>query len=141
MPAAGRRRWPKRSVRDSSSTMELEQRREEERETRRPAVESLSVDGELAPVKRLAAWVGNRALSALAREGSGLLPDGRAHPDVEAAIGRTRGNGGSLDASSRQRMGSALGDSLADVRVHTDDTADALARSVSARAFTTGADL
>jgi hypothetical protein len=121
--------------------MEHEQRREEERETRRPDVASPSVEHELGPVERLASGVGNRAFSALAREGAGILPDGRAHPDVEAAIGRTRGGGLSLDATSRHRMGSALGDPLADVRVHTDETADALARSVSARAFTTGADL
>lgn len=121
--------------------MELEQRREEERETQRPEVEAPSAEAELDPVERVASRVGNRAFSALARDGAGILPDGRAHPDVEATIGRTRGGGSSLDASSRQQMGSALGDPLADVRVHTDDTADALARSVSARAFTTGADV
>ena len=38
-------------------------------------------------------------------------------------------------------MGGALGDSLDDVRVHTDDRAEALASSVSARAFTTGTDV
>jgi hypothetical protein len=38
-------------------------------------------------------------------------------------------------------VGAALGDSLADVRVHTDDGAAALARSVSARAFTVGSDI
>jgi hypothetical protein len=39
------------------------------------------------------------------------------------------------------RFAQPLGDSLTDVRVHTDSTADTLARSVSARAFTTGSDL
>ena len=38
-------------------------------------------------------------------------------------------------------MGGALGDPLDDVRVHTDDHANALASSVSARAFTTGSDV
>ena len=42
---------------------------------------------------------------------------------------------------SRREVGSALGDSLSDVRVHTDDAAAALARSVSARAFTVGNDI
>jgi hypothetical protein len=121
--------------------MEHEQRSEEKRESGRPKIAAPGVETELAPVERLASEVGNRAFSALAREGAGILPDGRAHPDVEAAIGRTRGSGTTLDARSRERMGSALGDRLADVRVHTDETADALARSVSARAFTTGADL
>jgi hypothetical protein len=121
--------------------MEHEQRREEERQTRRSDVTAPSAEHEPEPVERFASGVGNRAFSALAREGAGILPDGRAHPDVEAAIGRTRGSGSSLDARSREGMASALGDPLADVRVHTDETADALARSVSARAFTTGADL
>jgi hypothetical protein len=90
---------------------------------------------------RLASSVGNAAFGALAREGSGILPDGRAHPDVEATIAQTRGGGQTLDPGVAQRMGSALGDDLSDVRVHTDTTADALAGSVSARAFTTGNDV
>ena len=90
--------------------------------------------------ERLASTLGNRAFGSLA-QGVGLLPDGRAHPDVEATLARTRGSGGTLDELARGRFGHALGDSFADVRVHTDAAADALTRSVSARAFTTGADL
>jgi hypothetical protein len=93
------------------------------------------------PVERLASGVGNRAFAALAREGAGILPDGRAHPDVEAAIARSRGRGSELDEGVRSRLGPGLGDSLDDVRVHADDHADTLARSVQARAFTTGSDL
>jgi hypothetical protein len=96
---------------------------------------------EQSPAERLASSVGNRAFSALARDGAGILPDGRAHPDVEATIAHTRGSGHSLDAGVASRFSQPLGDSLADVRVHTDSTADTLARSVSARAFTTGSDL
>ena len=115
--------------------------RQQEREGRifeRPPEQAEEVH---QPAERVAASVGNQAFGALAREGAGILPDGRAHPDVEATIAQSRGSGGSLDAGTRERMGPALGDSLGDVRVHTDDTADALARSVSARAFTTGSDL
>ena len=75
------------------------------------------------------------------RQGAGVLPDGRAHPQVEAAIARARGGGGSLDAAVRARFGPRLGDDLADVRVHTDAGADALSRAVSARAFATGRDI
>jgi hypothetical protein len=96
---------------------------------------------EVAPAERVASAVGNQAFSALATQGSGILPDGRVHPDVESTIARTRGGGGELDTSTRERLGPGLGDSLADVRVHTDDTADALAGSVSARAFATGTDV
>jgi hypothetical protein len=77
----------------------------------------------------------------LAREGAGILPDGRAHPDVEAAIARSRGGGRPLDPATREQVAPALGDPLADVRVHTGPEAEALARSVSARAFTTGTDV
>lgn len=120
----------------------LEQRRDDEREARAGERSGGAAAAEQAPVERLAASVGNQAFGALiAREGAGILPDGRAHPDVEAAIARTRGLGGSLDSGVRERNAPALGDPLDDVRVHTDASADALARSVSARAFTTGSDV
>ncbi len=89
----------------------------------------------------LASTLGNAAFATLARNGAGILPGGVVHPDVEAAIARTRGGGSGLDAGVRDRLAPELGDALADVRVHTDDHADALSRSVSARAFTTGADV
>ena len=43
--------------------------------------------------QRLASAIGNQAFGALARQGAGILPDGRAHPDVESAIAQTRGDG------------------------------------------------
>jgi hypothetical protein len=93
------------------------------------------------PLEQLASDVGNRAFGVLAREGAGILPDGRAHPDVEAAIARTRGGGQALDPATREQVAPNVGDELADVRVHTGPEADALTRSVSARAFTTGSDV
>ena len=96
---------------------------------------------EQTPVERLAASMGNVAFAALAREGAGVLPGGRVHPDVEAAIAAQRGRGHGLDPGTRDRVAPALGDPLEDVRVHTGPEADALARSVEARAFATGRDL
>ncbi|HXA55525.1 MAG TPA: DUF4157 domain-containing protein [Solirubrobacteraceae bacterium] len=94
------------------------------------------------PAQRLAAEVGNRAFGALiSRECASILADGTVHPEVQAAIARRRGGGGALDGRSRERFASQLGDPLADVRVHTDAGADTLARSMSARAFTTGSDV
>ena len=92
-------------------------------------------------VERLASSVGNRAFAALARQGEGILPDGRAHPDVEAAIAASRGGGRALDGAVRERLAPGLGDPLTDVRVHEDPDADHLARAVSARAFAVGSDL
>jgi hypothetical protein len=62
------------------------------------------------------------------------------HPDVESLIARRRGGGGALDARVRASLEPRLG-SMADVRIHSDAVADALARSVQARAFTTGRDV
>ena len=94
-----------------------------------------------AALQRVASNIGNAAFARFAEPGSALLPGGRVHPDVEAAIAAARGHGGALDATVRERVGATLGDPLADVRVHADERADTLARSVSARAFTTGADI
>jgi hypothetical protein len=119
----------------------FEQRRDEERAEHEGEHAPEAPASVHAPIERLASGMGNQAFSTLAREGAGILPDGRAHPDVEAAIAQTRGGGGQLDTGARERFGPDLGDSLSDVRVHTDANADALTRSVSARAFTTGSDV
>ena len=119
----------------------FDQRREQEREGFTPAPAREIAPPEPSPAERLASTIGNQAFSVLAREGAGILPDGRAHPDVEATIAQSRGSGGQLDAGVRNKVAPSFGDPLSDVRVHTDDTADSLARSVSARAFTTGSDL
>jgi hypothetical protein len=93
------------------------------------------------PLHQLASDVGNHAFrSTLARDGAGILPTGEVHPEVQGTIDSTRGSGTSLDHGVRGRMEGSLGD-LSDVTVHTDDTADALNRSVSARAFATGTDV
>lgn len=96
------------------------------------------------PVAALARAVGNRGFSRLVarmRDGEGILPGGVVHPDVEAAIGAAHGGGRALDRSVSDHVGSALGDSLSDVRIHADGAAAALTRSVSARAFTVGSDI
>jgi hypothetical protein len=115
---------------------------EREQQARRPDEQPLPVADPPQAAERLASAVGNRSFGAiLGRAGAGILPDGRAHPDVEAAIARSRGSGAPLDAGTRDRVGPALGDSLSDVRVHADDHADALTSAVAARAFATGSDL
>ena len=52
------------------------------------------------PVERLASGIGNRAFTELARHGEGILPDGRAHPDVEPAIAARRGGGSASTRAS-----------------------------------------
>jgi Domain of unknown function (DUF4157) len=97
-----------------------------------------------SPLTRIATAVGNRGFArtiARMRDGEGILPGGVVHPDVETAIAAARGGGQPAQLAVAGSVGAALGDSLADVRVHTDDGAASLARSVSARAFTVGSDI
>ena len=112
--------------------------REHEDPGRRP---DLAPESETASVERLAGQVGNQAFTVLARDGAGILPDGTAHPDVAAAIARRRGYGEPLEEGMRDDLAGKLGDSFHDVRIHKDGEADAIARSVSANAFTTGSDV
>lgn len=96
---------------------------------------------DLASVERLASSIGNQAFGVMARAGAGILPDGTAHPDVTAAIARRRGYGEPLEDGLRSELAGKLGDSFHDVRIHKDGEADALARAVSADAFTAGPDV
>jgi hypothetical protein len=92
----------------------------------------------------LASSVGNQNFGQLLsrmQDGEGILPSGVAHPAIESAIAAARGGGTPLDGSVAASFGGSLGHSVADVRVHTDSTAAALTRAVSARAFATGTDI
>jgi Domain of unknown function (DUF4157) len=96
-----------------------------------------------SPAENVASSVGNRAFGQLIGRapGDGIMPGGVVHPDVASTIATSNGSGHTLDPAARERLAPHVGDPLTDVRVHTDTTADALARSVSARAFTTGTDV
>jgi hypothetical protein len=95
-------------------------------------------------LQRLSSGVGNRGfgqLIARMRDGEGILPTGLVHPGVESAIAAAHGGGRPLDARLSRSLEPSLGESLGDVRVHTGAGAAALARAVSARAFTVGNDI
>jgi hypothetical protein len=94
-------------------------------------------------LERLASGIGNRGMGqviARMHEGGGILSGGLVHPDVQAAIAATRGGGRPLERSVASALAPTMG-SVDDVRVHTGDGAAALARAVSARAFTVGSDI
>ena len=115
--------------------------RERIEEHERPQAPEPQQEDRAAPLRDLASTVGNRAFGeTIAREASGILPSGEVHPEVQDTISNKRGGGSSLDGGVQERLSGSLGD-LSDVRVHTDDTADRLNRSVSARAFATGTDV
>jgi len=106
----------------------------------RPQAPEIRQDDPAAPLHQLASHVGNTAFTTVAREAAGILPGGEVHPAVHSEITASRGGGASLDSGVQSRFSDSLGD-LSDVRVHTDDRADQLNRSVSARAFATGTDV
>ncbi len=60
---------------------------------------------------------------------------------LERDIQRARGGGSRLGADVRGAMETGFGASFGDVRIHTGSSADALNRSLNARAFTIGGDV
>lgn len=100
--------------------------------------------GGVEAVRALASGVGNRAFSQIVArmgDGEGILQGGVVHPDVEQAIAAARGGGRALERSVSSSLEQTMGEPLGDVRIHTDAAAHALARAVSARAFTVGSDI
>jgi hypothetical protein len=109
-------------------------------EHEQPQAPEVQQEEPAAPLREFASNVGNRAFTTVAREAAGILPSGEVHPAVQSELSASRGGGAGLDASVQSRFADSLGD-LSDVRVHTDEGADKLNRSVSARAFATGTDV
>lgn len=66
---------------------------------------------------------------------------GPVNKQIEGKIAQARGGGKQLDGAVRRKMEAGFGQAFPDVRVHTDQRADTLSRSLSARAFTTGKDI
>jgi Domain of unknown function (DUF4157) len=80
---------------------------------------------------------GNQMVARLMEGGSTGLPGN----DVATQIRSQLGGGTPLPAQLRSQMESGLGQSLGDVRLHTDATAANLSNQLGARAFTTGNDV
>lgn len=84
------------------------------------------------PLRRLAADTGDRRDPL----GGAPIPD-----HVLAELSRGRGRGGALPSGIRGAAQQLFGADLSAVRLHTDERADALARSVQSVAFSHGADV
>ena len=69
------------------------------------------------------------------------LEGGPVSPEVESAITRARGAGQPLDGALQKQMSETMGHDFSGVRVHTGQDADELNQQLSAKAFTTGADI
>jgi hypothetical protein len=96
--------------------------------------------GPAAELSGLASGLGNARFARLVEPGGGILAGGAVHPAVERLIAERAGRGSRLDSAMAHWAGDRFA-SMPAVSVHADETADALARSVSARAFTVRNDI
>jgi hypothetical protein len=95
---------------------------------------------------RVPARTVRRAMSAADADAAAASPGhGMAGGDVDEQVAdqieASRGRGQPLPEGLRQQMESGFGADFSGVRVHQDGAADALSRSLNAKAFTTGSDI
>lgn len=76
----------------------------------------------------------------MSRQGASAA-GGPVSDDLEDAVQRAKGGGRPLAEGLRAKMEAGFGTDFSGVRVHDDSRSDALNRSLSARAFTTGQDV
>ena len=105
------------------------------------APETLRIEDVLAAQQQVGNQVVQRALDKKGRDRSVTDNQGNLNEDLTKQIQSKRGGGSPLPDSVQQDASKKLGRKFNDVRIHTDDTADQLSRSVSARAFTIGKDI
>lgn len=102
-----------------------------------PSVEQGPAMGNSAFSRLLASTLGSGvARAAAASQGAGPLA-----PEIAGEIEQARHGGAPLPGGVRAEMEAGLGADLSPVRVHNDNRADQLNRSVRAEAFTTGTDV
>ena len=78
---------------------------------------------------------------ALQRKGAVGLEGGELDQQLSATIDSKIGGGSGLDDGVKRTAEAAMGTSFEGVRVHRDAESDALNRSMTAKAFTTGSDI
>jgi hypothetical protein len=105
------------------------------------APETLRSEDVLAAQQQVGNQVVQRALDKKGRDHRVTDSQGNLNEDLTRQIQSKRGGGSPLPESVQQDASRKLGRKFNDVRIHTDDTADKLSRSVSARAFTIGKDI
>jgi hypothetical protein len=66
---------------------------------------------------------------------------GNLRQEITSQIQQKRGGGNPLPENIQKEASKKLGRNFKDVRIHTDETADTLSRTISARAFTIGKDI
>ena len=106
-----------------------------------PAVHRMAASSSASASSANSAATAHRivARSQISREGNGA--GGSVGPATAARIQASRGGGQGLSVPLRRFMEPRFGADFSQVRIHTDARAQQLARSLSARAFTTGGDI
>ncbi len=103
------------------------------------APDTLRSDDVLAAQKEYGNQVVQRALDEKKLEPTDK--QGNLHDELSSTIQQSRGSGASLPKNLQQEIGKKLGHDFSNVRLHTDEKADKLSRTIHARAFTIGSDI
>jgi hypothetical protein len=105
------------------------------------APETMRPEEVLAAQQQLGNQVVQRAMDDK-REKRGLTDQqGNLREDISSTIQNARGSGSTLPKELQSEMQRKLGHDFTNVRLHTDEKADQLSRTISARAFTIGSDV
>ena len=102
------------------------------------------VGGAVSAIGGAISGAAHAAAGAIANVGRALFKEregGAADVTDPEAIRAQLGTGRSLDGGAKSQMESAYGANFASVRIHTDAKAQALSKSLNARAFTIGSDI
>jgi hypothetical protein len=105
------------------------------------ASETMYPEDVLAAQKQVGNQMVQRALDKNARRQSLTDQQGNLRDDIANQIQKKRGGGSPLPENVQEEATKKLGHSFKDVRIHTDESADKLSRTIHARAFTIGKDI
>lgn len=105
------------------------------------APETMRAEDVLAAQQTVGNQVVQRALDNDDRRKGLTDQQGNLHQDLTAQIQQKRGGGSPLPENVQKEASKKLGRNFKDVRIHTDEAADTLSRTISARAFTIGKDI
>lgn len=105
------------------------------------APETMRAEDVLAAQQQVGNQIVQRALDKDARRKRLTDEQGNLAPEITSQIQQKRGGGSPLPENIQKEAAKKLGRSFKDVRIHTDESADTLSRTINARAFTIGKDI
>ncbi|PKN93790.1 MAG: hypothetical protein CVU44_08215 [Chloroflexi bacterium HGW-Chloroflexi-6] len=105
------------------------------------APETMRSEDVLSAQQQVGNQVVQRALDKDARRKALTDEQGNLAPEITSQIQQKRGGGSPLPENIQKEAAKKLGRSFKDVRIHTDESADTLSRTINARAFTIGKDI